>query len=132
MNITRRLTESLNNKYKLEEDTLSEGTDVLDKIANMLSEDLTEARNPDESLQEDFWNPSQVFTEYVNNYENWSGDEWNSWNQEERDTAATEAMTAFLADNRLDDYEAELFYKDLEDANYHTEARILTKLYGDF
>lgn len=87
-------------------------------------------RSTDESIKEDFWNPTPWFNDLTNNYETWSGEEWNNWSQEERDAAVTKAVKHFLIDNQLSEYEVEEFRRDLEDNNFHTEAKILSKLHG--
>lgn len=83
-----------------------------------------------ESIQEDYWNPTPWFYDLTNNYETWSGEEWNNWSQEERDAVVTKAVKHFLIDNQLSEYEVEEFRRDLEDNNFHTEARILSELCG--
>ena len=82
------------------------------------------------NLEEDFYDPTSWFYDLVNNYETWSGEEWNSWSQEERDAAVTKAMKHFLIDNQLSEEEAEEFKHDLTDNNFHTECRIFSELYG--
>lgn len=82
------------------------------------------------NLEEDFYDPTSWFYDLVNNYETWSGEEWNSWSQEERDAAVTKAMKHFLIDNQLSEEEAEEFKHDLADNNFHTECRIFSELYG--
>ena len=82
------------------------------------------------NLEEDFYDPTSWFYDLVNNYETWSGEEWNNWSQEERDAAVTKAMKHFLIDNQLSEEEAEEFKHDLADNNFHTECRIFSELYG--
>lgn len=82
------------------------------------------------NLEEDFYDPTSWFYDLVNNYETWSGEEWNSWSQEERDAAVTKAMKHFLIDNQLSEEEAEEFKRDLTDNNFHTECKIFSELYG--
>lgn len=83
-----------------------------------------------DNLEEDFFDPTSWFYDLVNNYETWSGAEWNSWSQEERDAAVTKAMKHFLIDNQLSEEEAEEFKRDLTDNNFHTECKIFSELYG--
>lgn len=145
----RDLIESLEKKYTLDEGfvTLDEAyeyelDDELDEIMDndTLSDEEKEVgikkvlANHDElnedCLKEDFFDPTSWFYKLVDNYETWSGEEWNNWSQEERDAAVTKAMKHFLIDNQLSEEEAEEFKHDLSDNNFHTECRIFSELYG--
>lgn len=146
---TRSLTESLERNYNLNEATdeslneaqLNENPVlaaaaravapvVIDFAADKLSDVIDAKLSEDDNLEEDYWNPTPWFYDLTNNYETWSGEEWNNWSQEERDAAVTKALKYFLIDNQLSEYEVEEFRRDLEDNNFHTEARILSELCG--
>ena len=94
------------------------------------TDDIKKSLYGQDNLKEDFYDPTSWFYDLVNNYETWSGEEWNSWSQEERDAAVTRAMKHFLIDNQLSEEEAEEFKHDLADNNFHTECRIFSELYG--
>lgn len=138
---TRSLTESLERNYNLNEAQLNENPVlaaaaravapvVIDFAADKLSDVIDAKLSEDDNLEEDYWNPTPWFYDLTNNYETWSGEEWNNWSQEERDAAVTKALKYFLIDNQLSEYEVEEFRRDLEDNNFHTEARILSELCG--
>ena len=104
---------------------------ALDLAANAISSGIDAKLNDRvDNLEEDFFDPTSWFYDLVNNYETWSGAEWNSWSQEERDAAVTKAMKHFLIDNQLSEEEAEEFKRDLTDNNFHTECKIFSELYG--
>ena len=94
------------------------------------TDDIKKSLYGQDNLKEDFYDPTSWFYDLVNNYETWSGEEWNNWSQEERDAAVTKAMKHFLIDNQLSEEEAEEFKHDLADNNFHTECRIFSELYG--
>ena len=103
---------------------------AIDVASNAISSVIDAKLNDNSNLEEDFYDPTSWFYDLVNNYETWSGEEWNSWSQEERDAAVTRAMKHFLIDNQLSEEEAEEFKHDLADNNFHTECRIFSELYG--
>lgn len=92
----------------------------------------------DAELNEDFWNPSTEFEKFTDVYQEVSNeqetefDNWNTWGQEKRDEFATEVCKRFLDkymnDERID---FNVLFDDLEDNNYHTENRILKKMFSE-
>lgn len=102
---------------------------AINVASNAISSAIDAKLHDDNNLEEDFFDPTSWFYDLVNNYETWSGEEWNSWSQEERDAAVTKAMKHFLIDNQLSEEEAEEFKHDLTDNNFHTECRIFSELY---
>lgn len=103
---------------------------AVDVASNAISSAIDAKLHDGNNLEEDFYDPTSWFYDLVNNYETWSGEEWNSWSQEERDAAVTKAMKHFLIDNQLSEEEAEEFKRDLTDNNFHTECKIFSELYG--
>lgn len=103
---------------------------AINVASNAISSAIDAKLHDGNNLEEDFYDPTSWFYDLVNNYETWSGEEWNSWSQEERDAAVTKAMKHFLIDNQLSEEEAEEFKHDLADNNFHTECRIFSELYG--
>lgn len=103
---------------------------AIDVASNAISSAIDAKLHDGNNLEEDFFDPNSWFYDLVNNYETWSGEEWNNWSQEERDAAVTKAMKHFLIDNQLSEEEAEEFKHDLADNNFHTECRIFSELYG--
>ena len=103
---------------------------AVDVASNAISSAIDAKLHDGNNLEEDFFDPTSWFYDLVNNYETWSGEEWNSWSQEERDAAVTKAMKHFLIDNKLSEEEAEEFKHDLTDNNFHTECKIFSELYG--
>lgn len=103
---------------------------AIDVASNAISSAIDAKLHDGNNLEEDFFDPTSWFYDLVNNYETWSGEEWNNWSQEERDAAVTKAMKHFLIDNQLSEEEAEEFKHDLADNNFHTECRIFSELYG--
>lgn len=100
------------------------GDVIWDKYGNKHDEDTND------SLDESFWDPTHWFDDLVDNYENWTAEEWNTWDQEKRDMEVTKAIKHFLIDNQLSEQEALEFIDDLDDNNFHTEARIFYDLYN--
>ena len=86
------------------------------------------ARDVYESLKESFFEPTEWFDDFVNNYETYTPEEWNNWDQERRDAEVMKSMKLFLIDNPLSEDDAKEFMDDLEDNNFHTAARALAKL----
>ena len=85
------------------------------------SQDLFE-----ESLNEDFWNPSQEFTDFIEfedsiepefNEKFGTNGGWNSWSQEQRDEFCDEVVARYLKDN----YATPVLLDDLTDNNFHSE-----------
>ena len=66
--------------------------------------------------------------DFVNNYETYTPEEWNNWDQERRDAEVMKSMKLFLIDNPLSEDDAKEFMDALEDNNFHTAARALAKL----
>ena len=131
--IVRSTDESLNEAQLNENPLLAAAARAaipaaIDVASNAISSAIDAKLHEEDNLEEDYWNPTPWFYDLTNNYETWSGEEWNNWSQEERDAAVTKAVKHFLIDNELSEYEVEEFRSDLEDNNFHTEARILSEL----
>lgn len=80
----------------------------------------------EESLNEDFWNPSQEFTDFIEfedsiepefNEKFGTNGGWNSWSQEQRDEFCDEVVARYLKDN----YATPMLLDDLTDNNFHSE-----------
>lgn len=80
-----------------------------------------------ESLKEDFWNPSREFKDFINYLNsNVDYDDWNSLSAKERIDLVTPAIKDYVRKNSYG-VVWQLLLSDLADNNYHTEYKVLLR-----
>lgn len=102
---------------------------VFDSLADLIKD--LEYNADVNALNEDFWNPSEIFDKFIDFEEDrFSDSDWNKWSDSQRTLAVTKVMKAFI-DTYGDKYNSEdykVLLDDFTDNNFHTENRVLRKL----